>query len=75
MTYFKVVNRQTRQAQIFTNDELNTFLSKNNFNDYAISRTLSPKDKAFNDVVDTILVSSFSLAIIVLTTELITRIF
>lgn len=75
MTYFKVVNRETRQAQIFTNDELNTFLSKNSFNDYAISRTLSPKDKAFNDVVDTILVSSFSLAIIVLTTELITRIF
>ena len=73
MTYFKVVNRETRQAQIFTNDELSTFLVKNKFNDYAISKTLSPKDKAFNDVLDTIAISCFSLAFIVLITNFITN--
>lgn len=73
MTYFKVVNRETRQEQIFTNDELNTFLVKNKFNDYAISRTLSPKDKQINEVIDTIAVSCFSVAFIVLITNFITN--
>jgi len=75
MTYFKVVNRTTRKEQIFTNDELNTFLIKNKFNDYAISKTLSPRNKAFNNMLDTIAVACFSLAFIVLATEIITRIF
>ena len=75
MTYFKVVNRETRKEQIFTNDELNTFLIRNKFNDYAISKTLSPRNKAFNNMLDTIAVACFSLAFIVLATEFITRIF
>ena len=75
MKYYKVINRETRKEQIFTNDELNTFLVKNKFNDYAISKTLSPKDQAFNNMLDSIAIACFSLAFIVLATEFITRIF
>ena len=71
MTYFKVVNRTTRKEQIFTNDELNTFLVKNKFNDYAISKTLSPKDKQINNFIDAIAISCFSLAFVILITEII----
>lgn len=75
MTYFKVTHRETRQEQIFTNDELNTFLSKNKFNDYAICKTLSPRDRAFNNMLDTIATALFSVAFIIIATEVITRIF
>jgi len=73
MTYFKVTNRETRNELILTNDELLTFLKKNSVREYAISQTLSPKDKAFNEVLDTIAVSCFSVAFIILATNIITN--
>ena len=71
MRYFKVTNRETRNAQTLTELELSTFFKKNSVRDYAISNTLSPKDKQINNFVDAIAISCFSLAFIILITEII----
>ena len=73
MRYFKVTNRETRNAQILNNEEFSLFFKKNNIRDYAIYKTLSPKDKQINDFIDSVAISFFSLAFIVLTTHLITN--
>lgn len=75
MRYFKVTNRETRNAQILNDVEFAVFFKKNNIRDYAIYKSLSPKDKQINDFIDTIASSLFAVAFIVLATELITRIF
>ena len=73
MRYFKVTNRQTRNAQILNDVEFSVFFKKNNIRDYAIYKTLSPKDKAFNNMIDTIATSLFAVAFIVLITKFITN--
>jgi len=73
MRYFKVTNRQTRNAQILNDVEFSVFFKKNNIRDYAIYKTLSPKDKAFNNMIDTIATSLFAVAFIVLITNFITN--
>jgi len=73
MRYFKVTNRETRNAQILNNEEFSSFFKKNNIRDYAIYKTLSPKDKQINDFIDSVAISFFSLAFIVLTTHLLTN--
>ncbi len=71
MRYFKITNRETRSAQILTELELTTFFKKNSIRDYAISNTLSPKDKQINNFIDVVAVSCFGLAFIILITEII----
>lgn len=73
MKHFKVTNRQTRNEQILNEVEFSLFFKKNNIRDYAIYKTLSPKDKAFNDMLDTIAVSLFAVAFIVLISNFITN--
>ncbi len=73
MRYFKVTNRQTRNAQILNDVEFSVFFKKNNIRDYAIYKSLSPKDKAFNNMIDTIATSLFAVAFIVLITNFITN--
>lgn len=75
MRYFKVTNRETRNAQILNDVEFSVFFKKNNIRDYAIYKSLSPKDKQINNFIDTIATALFSVVFIVLATELITRIF
>ena len=81
MTYYKVTNRTTRQEQIFTNDEVLQFFKctyrdnkahyKNDIKNYAISQTLSPKDTQINKFIDTIAVSLFSVAFVILISNII----
>lgn len=71
MRYFKITNRETRNAQTLTELELTTFFKKNNVRNYAVSQTLSPKDKNYNDVLDTLAISCFALAFIILITEIV----
>jgi len=80
MTYYKVINRATRNEQIFSKKEMENFfysgLEKgkkplNNWRDYAVSQTLSPKHKALNNFIDAIAISCFSLAFVILITEIV----
>jgi len=81
MNYYKVVNRTTRQEQIFSNDEALKFFKctwrgnkphyKNNIKDYAISQTLSPKDRQINNFIDTLAVSFFSVAFVILISNIV----
>lgn len=81
MNYYKVTNRTTRKELIFTNDEVLQFFKctyrdnkahyKNDIKNYAISQTLSPKDKEISNFIDTVAISCFALAFIVLITEIV----
>lgn len=71
MNYFKVVNRTTRTEQIFNTNEALKFFKKNNIRDYAISQTLSPKQQSFNDFINTVAVSFFSVAFIILISNIV----
>ena len=74
--YFKVVNRQTREEQVFNSEELDQFFRaefcnetktikyKNQFNDYAVSQF---EDDLFKNVV----ISIFTVAFVVLTSKFI----
>ena len=73
MYYYKVTNRTTRKSLILNESEFVQFFCKNNFRDYATEKTLSPKEKQFNDFINTIAISLFSVAIIVLITNIITK--
>lgn len=75
MRYFKVTNRETRNAQILNDVEFAVFFKKNDIRDYAIYKSLSPKDKQINNFIDSVATSLFAVAFIVLATEIITRIF
>lgn len=75
MRYFKVTNRETRNAQILNDVEFSVFFKKNDIRDYAIYKSLSPKDKQINNFIDSVATSLFAVAFIVLATEIITRIF
>ena len=75
MTYFKVINRQTRVSQILNSKEVATFFRNNNARDYAVSNALSPKDRALNNLLNSIVIASFGLAIVILATEIVRNIF
>ena len=74
--YFKVINRATREQQVFNSDELTRFFQaeycnetktikyKNQFNDYAVSQF---EDDLFKNVV----ISIFTVAFVVLTSKFI----
>ena len=70
MTHYKVINRTTRQTQIFNAKEYANFFGylgggkyRNNRNNYAVSTTLSPKDTERNNLIDTIGFVVFSLGL------------
>ena len=76
MNYYKVTNRTTRQEQIFSNDEALKFFKctyrdnkahyKNDIRNYAISQTLSPKDTQIQNFINTVAISFFSVALVIL---------
>ena len=81
MTQFKVINRETKEVQIFNTEEILTFFRceydpqtkkvkyYNNMRDYAISEVKSK----IPTIVDTVIKSVIAVAIVVLTTELILK--
>ena len=71
MNYFKVINRTTRAEQIFNTNEALRFFKKNNIRDYAISQTLSPRDNTINNFINTIAISFFSVAFVILISNII----
>lgn len=71
MRYFKVTNRETRNAQILNDVEFSVFFKKNDIRDYAIYKSLSPKDKQINNFIDSVAISCFGLAFIILITEIV----
>jgi len=71
MTYFKVVNRTTRTEQIFNHNEAIQFFKKNNIREYAVSNALNPKDTIINNFVNTIAISFFSVAFVILISNVI----
>jgi len=73
MLYFKVTNRTTRETQLLSKDEVLKFFNKNNIKDYAVSNALSPKEQQFNDFINTIAISFFSVAFVVLISNIITK--
>ena len=84
MTYYKVINRETRNAQIFSQEEMQNFfysgLEKgkkplNDWKDYAVSTTESPQDKEILKFINTIAISLFSVACVILISNFITNLF
>ena len=73
MLYYKVTNRTTRKSLILNESEFLQFFCKNNFRDYATEKTLSPKDQEINDFINTIAISLFSVAMVVLISNIITK--
>lgn len=71
MVYFKVVNRTTRTEQLFNHNEAIQFFKKNNIREYAVSNALSPKDKKINDFINTVAISFFSVAFVILISNII----
>jgi|TARA_X000001036_G_C20129593_1_gene582744 hypothetical protein len=81
MTYYKVTNRTTRKEQIFSNDEVLQFFKctyrdnkahyKNDIKNYAISQTLNPKDRQINNFIDAVAISLFSVAFVILISNII----
>ena len=81
MTQFKVINRETKEVQIFNTEEILTFFRceydpqtkkvkyYNNMRDYAISEVKSK----IPSIVDAFIKSVIAVAIVVLTTDLILR--
>jgi hypothetical protein len=81
MTQFKVINRETKEVQIFNTEEILNFFRceydpqtkkvkyYNNMRDYAISEVKSK----IPSIVDTFIKSVIAVAIVVLTTDLILR--
>jgi len=81
MTQFKVINRETKEVQIFNTEEILTFFRceydpqtkkvkyYNNMRDYAISTVKSK----IPSIVDAFIKSVIAVAIVVLTTDLILR--
>ena len=73
MLYFQVTNRTTRETQLLNKDEVLKFFNKNNIKDYAVAKALSPKDQQINDFINTIAISFFSVAFVVLISNIITK--
>ncbi len=71
MNYFSVTNRNTRKQQILNSNEISLFFKKNNIKEYAISETLSPTAKKYDNILNTFAVSFFSVAFIILISDLI----
>tara|TARA_R110000772_G_C13090055_1_gene418453 strand:+ start:143 stop:394 length:252 start_codon:yes stop_codon:yes gene_type:complete len=81
MSKFKVINRTTRQEQVFNSKELKRFFHcqydaetsrikyNNEFNDYAVSEIKKPVESA----LEIIAFSCLGLAIIVLVTEIVMK--
>ena len=69
MSKFKVINRTTRQEQVFNSKELKRFFHYNEFNDYAVSEIKKPVESA----LEIIAFSCLGLAIIVLVTEIVMK--
>ena len=66
-TQFKVINRTTRIEQILNASEVARFFKFNSIKEYAIS-TIKPIEEK---VLDTFIVSCFSVALVILTTKII----
>ena len=72
MILYKVINRTLRKEQVFNSEELQRFFRKegkrkNEWGDYAIS-IVKPKE---NKILDTILISTLSVALVILITDII----
>ena len=80
MILYKVINRTSRKEQVFNSEELQRFFAinhdvdylkegkrKNEWEDYATS-IVKPKE---NKILDTILISTLSVALVILITDLI----
>ena len=66
-TQFRVINRTTRIEQILNASEVARFFKFNSIKEYAIS-TIKPIEEK---VLDTFIVSCFSVALVILTTKII----
>ena len=66
-TQFKVINRTTRIEQILNASEVARFFKLNSIKEYAIS-TIKPTEEK---VLDTFIISCFSVALVILTTKII----
>ena len=66
-TQFKVINRTTRIEQILNASEVARFFKFNSIKEYAIS-TIKPIEEK---VLDTFIVSCFSVALVILITKII----
>ena len=75
MNYYKLTNRTSRKEQILSNKEFSLFAKRNNLRDYAITTELSPQDKTINRFLNTVAISCFSFAIVILISEMIKDIF
>tara|TARA_R100001443_G_scaffold23563_3_gene35752 strand:+ start:717 stop:947 length:231 start_codon:yes stop_codon:yes gene_type:complete len=71
MVYFKVVNRTTRTEHLFNHNEAIQFFKKNNIREYAVSSALSPRDNTINNFINTLAVSFFSVAFVILISNII----
>jgi hypothetical protein len=71
MNYFSVTNRNTRKQQILNTNEILLFFKKNNIKEYAVRETLSPTAKKYDTILNTIAVSFFSVAFVILISDLI----
>ena len=66
-TQFRVINRTSRIEQILNASEVARFFKLNSIKEYAIS-TIKPIEEK---VLDTFIVSCFSVALVILTTKII----
>ena len=66
-TQFKVINRTTRIEQILNASEVARFFKLNSIKEYAVSTIKPTKEK----VLDTFIISCFSVALVILTTKII----
>jgi hypothetical protein len=67
MTLFKVISRNTRKEQILNASEVARFFKLNSIKEYAISTIKPTKEK----ILDTFIVSCFSVALVILITKII----
>lgn len=78
MIQYKVTNRTSRKTQIMNVDEYIRFFQykgdgkfMNDFRDYAVSTTLSEKDKQYNKMLDNILLGLLGALIVIVSSDII----